>query len=50
MARFLLSEDSSYCLGGIFTVDGGLTSGRPPPDLAWGLPGDSCERPAERGF
>jgi meso-butanediol dehydrogenase / (S,S)-butanediol dehydrogenase / diacetyl reductase len=26
MAVFLASEDSSYCVGGIFTVDGGLTA------------------------
>jgi NAD(P)-dependent dehydrogenase (short-subunit alcohol dehydrogenase family) len=26
MAAFLASEDSSYCIGGIFTVDGGLTA------------------------
>ena len=26
IALFLASEDSSYCIGGIFTVDGGLTA------------------------
>jgi len=26
IAFFLASEDSSYCIGGIFTVDGGLTA------------------------
>ena len=26
IAVFLASEDSSYCVGGIFTVDGGLTA------------------------
>jgi NAD(P)-dependent dehydrogenase (short-subunit alcohol dehydrogenase family) len=26
MVRFLLSDEASYCVGGIFTVDGGLTS------------------------
>ena len=26
MAVFLASEDSDYCVGGIFTVDGGLTA------------------------
>jgi NAD(P)-dependent dehydrogenase (short-subunit alcohol dehydrogenase family) len=26
IAVFLASEDSSYCIGGIFTVDGGLTA------------------------
>jgi 3alpha(or 20beta)-hydroxysteroid dehydrogenase len=26
IALFLASEDSSYCVGGIFTVDGGLTA------------------------
>jgi meso-butanediol dehydrogenase / (S,S)-butanediol dehydrogenase / diacetyl reductase len=26
IALFLASEDSDYCVGGIFTVDGGLTA------------------------
>ncbi|HXI40903.1 MAG TPA: SDR family oxidoreductase, partial [Bryobacteraceae bacterium] len=26
IAIYLASEDSSYCAGGIFTVDGGLTA------------------------
>jgi NAD(P)-dependent dehydrogenase (short-subunit alcohol dehydrogenase family) len=26
IALFLASEDSNYCIGGIFTVDGGLTA------------------------
>jgi len=26
MAAFLASNDSEYCVGGIFTVDGGLTA------------------------
>ncbi|PYV82859.1 MAG: hypothetical protein DMG93_10440 [Acidobacteria bacterium] len=26
IAVFLASEDSDYCVGGIFTVDGGLTA------------------------
>jgi NAD(P)-dependent dehydrogenase (short-subunit alcohol dehydrogenase family) len=26
VAVFLASEDSNYCVGGIFTVDGGLTA------------------------
>ena len=26
IALYLASEDSSYCVGGIFTVDGGLTA------------------------
>jgi NAD(P)-dependent dehydrogenase (short-subunit alcohol dehydrogenase family) len=26
MAVFLASDDSDYCVGGVFTVDGGLTA------------------------
>jgi NAD(P)-dependent dehydrogenase (short-subunit alcohol dehydrogenase family) len=26
IAVFLASDDSDYCVGGIFTVDGGLTA------------------------
>lgn len=26
MVRFLLSDQASYCVGGIFTIDGGLTA------------------------
>lgn len=26
IAVFLVSEDSDYCVGGVFTVDGGLTA------------------------